>query len=66
MKTITVSDDVYEKLVRLKKDRSFSQVIDDLIKENVNRRINMLIEAAKPTGREKELEEVTRSVRKGL
>ena len=66
MKTITISDDVYEKLVRLKKNRSFSNIIDDLIRESVSKRIDMLIEAAKPTGREDELKEIVRSVREGL
>lgn len=66
MKTITISDDVYEKLVKLKKNRSFSDIIDDLIRGCVSKRIDMLIESAKPTGREDELEEVVRSVREGL
>jgi len=36
MKTITISDDVYEKLVRIKGKKSFSAIIDELIKRNVN------------------------------
>ena len=38
MKTITISDDVYEKLVRIKGKKNFSAIIDELIKRNVNYR----------------------------
>ncbi|MEM1579086.1 MAG: antitoxin VapB family protein, partial [Archaeoglobaceae archaeon] len=31
MKTITIADDVYEKLAKIKNNRSFSEVIRDLI-----------------------------------
>ncbi|XDF44473.1 antitoxin VapB family protein [Saccharolobus solfataricus] len=34
MKTIMVRDDVYKKLVEIKGDRSFSEVIDELIKDS--------------------------------
>lgn len=37
MKTITISDDVYEKLVRIKGNKSFSAIIDKLIKRNVEK-----------------------------
>ncbi|AEA46110.1 protein of unknown function DUF217 [Archaeoglobus veneficus SNP6] len=46
MKTITISDDVYEKLARIKGKKSFSAVIDELIKKNVEKRIEMLIKSA--------------------
>lgn len=66
MKTITISDEVYEKLVKLKKDKSFSRIIDELIKYNVDKRITMLIGSSRSTGRERELEELVRSIRKSL
>jgi hypothetical protein len=43
MKTITISDEVYEKLSRLKGKRSFSEIIDLLLRTSVERRIDMLI-----------------------
>ena len=38
MKTIKVRDDVYRKLVEIKGDRSFSDVIEELIEESVSLR----------------------------
>ncbi len=32
MKTVTIADDVYEELLRIKRDRSFSEVIRELLK----------------------------------
>ncbi|MCS7119408.1 MAG: antitoxin VapB family protein [Archaeoglobaceae archaeon] len=64
MKTITISDDVYEKLARLKGKRSFSETIDDLIRKNVEKRIEMLIASAEKTGNEKELERIYKEIRK--
>jgi predicted CopG family antitoxin len=32
VKTVTIADDVYEELVRIKGDRSFSEVIRELLK----------------------------------
>ena len=46
MKTITISDEVYEKLIRIKGKKSFSAIIDELIKRNVEKRIDMLIKSA--------------------
>jgi len=66
MKTITISDEVYEKLVRIKGKRSFSSVIDELIKKNVEKRIEKLIEAAEKTGYEEELEEISRKIRESF
>ena len=38
MKTIMVRDDVYKKLLEIKGDKSFSEVIDELIEESVSLR----------------------------
>ena len=66
MKTITISDDVYEKLVKIKGEKSFSAIIDELIRKNVEKRIDMLIEASMKTGFEEELERVSREVRRSF
>ncbi len=46
MKAITISDEVYEKLAKIKGKKSFSAVIDELIKRNVEKRVEMLIESS--------------------
>ena len=46
MKTITISDDVYEKLVKIKGKKSFSATIEELIRRNTEKRIEMLIRSA--------------------
>ena len=67
MKTITISDEVYEKLSRLKKGRkSFSKVIDELIRRDVEKRIELLIEAAEKTGYEEELERISKEIRRSF
>lgn len=66
MKTITISDDVYEKLARIKGRKSFSAVIDELIKRNVEKRIEMLIESAQKTGYEDELERISKEIRESF
>ena len=66
MKTITISDDVYEKLVRIKGNKSFSAIIDELIKRNVEKRIDMLIKSAEKTGYEDELERISKEIRKSF
>ena len=38
MKTIMIRDDVYRKLVEIKGDKSFSEVIEELIEESVSLR----------------------------
>ncbi|MGC9106138.1 MAG: antitoxin VapB family protein [Thermoprotei archaeon] len=38
MKTITIRDDVYEKLLEIKGDRDISDVIEELIRESVSLR----------------------------
>jgi len=66
MKTITVSDEVYEKLVRIKGKKSFSAIIDDLISKNVDKRVEMLINSAEKTGYEEELEKISKEIRKSF
>ena len=66
MKTITISDDVYEKLVRIKGSKSFSAVIDELIRKNVEKRIEMLIKSAEKTGYEDELGKISKEIRKSF
>lgn len=65
MKTITISDEVYYKLVALKGDRSFTDVIDDLIRSNVRSRVEMIISLSRRRAPE-ELEETVRLVREGF
>ncbi|QXJ35176.1 antitoxin VapB family protein [Saccharolobus shibatae] len=36
MKTIMIRDDVYKKLLEIKGDKSFSEVIEELIKESLS------------------------------
>ncbi len=66
MKTITISDEVYEKLVRIKGKKSFSAIIDELIKRNVEKRIEMLINSAEKSGYENELERISREIRRSF
>jgi predicted CopG family antitoxin len=65
MKKITVSDEVYRKLVALKGGRSFSEVIDELIRANVRKRAEMIIAIWKG-GASPELEEAVRLVKEGF
>jgi len=44
MKTITISDEVYKKLVSIKGDKTFSQVIDELIMRDIDKRVEKIIE----------------------
>ena len=57
-KTISISDDVYEKLVRIKGRRSFSEVIRDLIEKKGNWE---LLTIAFGTRNEKEIEELKKN-----
>ncbi|MCC5998524.1 MAG: antitoxin VapB family protein [Thermofilum sp.] len=43
MKKITVSDKVYKKLLALKGEKTFTEIIDELIRENVKKRAEMII-----------------------
>ncbi len=64
MKTITISDDVYRKLVSLKGRKSFSQIIDELIRSNVDRRVQKIIELSREeVSNLEELENVVRKIR---
>jgi len=62
MKTITVRDDTYRKLLSLKGRGSFSDVIDDLIRRDVERRVGKIIEACRAPP-PSELEEIVRRLR---
>jgi predicted CopG family antitoxin len=42
MKKITVSDKVYKKLLALKGEKTFTEIIDELIRENVKKRAEMI------------------------
>ena len=63
MKTITIDDKTYRKLVSIKGDKTFSQVIEELIRRDVERRIEMLIRVARRPEGVEELEEVVRRIR---
>lgn len=63
MKTITISNEIYNKLVTLKGNRTFNEVIDELIRKNVNKRIDMLVKSLDTTGFEEELEEIYNSIK---
>jgi predicted CopG family antitoxin len=65
MKKITVSGEVYRKLVALKGGRSFSEVIDELRRANVRKRAEMIIAISKG-GVSPELEEAVRLVKEGF
>lgn len=63
MKTITISNDIYNKLVTLKGNRTFNEVIDELIRKNVNKRIDLLVSSLDTSGFEEELEEIYKNIR---
>ena len=63
MKTITISNEIYNKLVTLKGNRTFNEVIDELIRKNVNKRIDLLVSSLETTGFEEELEEIYNNIR---
>ncbi|MEM0030675.1 MAG: antitoxin VapB family protein [Candidatus Nitrosocaldus sp.] len=63
MKTITISDDVYERLLRIKGKKSFSALIDELISKNVEKRLKLLLDSAVTTGHEDEFERVMKEIR---
>jgi len=58
-KTISISDDVYELLVKIKGKRSFSEVIRDLIKKRSNFDVLLI---AFGTRSEKEAENLKREI----
>ncbi|MEM3952689.1 MAG: antitoxin VapB family protein [Nitrososphaerota archaeon] len=64
MKTITISDEVYEKLEKIKGKRSFSEVINYLIASNVSLRVEKILSLSNYfTGREDEMLEVVKKVK---
>jgi predicted CopG family antitoxin len=65
MKTITISDEVYYKLLAIKGRKSFTEVIDELIKENVKKRAEMIISLSKKSPPE-EYEEAIKLRKEGL
>ncbi|MEM0087597.1 MAG: antitoxin VapB family protein [Thermofilum sp.] len=65
VKTITISDEVYYKLVALKGDRSFTEVIDELIRSSVKSRVEMIISLSRRSA-PPELEEAVKLVREGF
>ena len=65
MKTITISDDTYRRLENLKGRRSFSETIEGLIAGSAGTRIDMLLGlGSSKTGREDELAEVVKGIRR--
>lgn len=64
MKTITISDETYEKLEKIKGKRSFSEIINYLITSNVSLRIERLLSLSSySTGREDEMLEVIKRIK---
>ncbi len=55
VKTITIKDDVYEKLIALKGDESFSELIERLIEGNDIEILRKIREKVKLTSEEKEV-----------
>ena len=65
MKTITISGDAHRRLESLKGGRSFSETIEGLIAENVESRTDRLLELGTArTGREDELSEIVKGIRR--
>ena len=65
MKTITISDETYKRLISIKHGRSFSETIDGLVSTNVGERIDRLLKLESyRTGREDELAKLVEGVRK--
>ena len=63
MKSISVSDELYSKLKSIKGNRTYNQLLEDLLSRDVETRINMLIEVAQKTEYAKELDEIARKIR---
>ena len=65
VKTIAIGDEVYRKLVSIKGDETFSEVIDELISRNVDVRIRKVLELAEAgTERVEELERIVEEIRR--
>jgi predicted CopG family antitoxin len=65
MKKITVSDKVYKKLLALKGEKTFTEIIDELIRENVKKRAEMIISLSTKSLPEEYVEAV-KLVKEGL
>jgi predicted CopG family antitoxin len=65
MKKITVSDKVYKKLLALKGEKTFTEIIDEPIRENVKKRAEMIISLSTKSPPE-EYEEAIKLVKEGL
>lgn len=64
MKTITISDEVYRKLVSIKGKKSFSQIIDELIAYNVSKRVEKILEVTLRESEDiEELERIVKEIR---
>ncbi|RLE62415.1 MAG: antitoxin [Thermoprotei archaeon] len=67
MKTITISDEVYRKLVSIKGKKSFSQIIDELIAHNVSKRIEKILEISLKESEDiEELERIVKEIRENF
>ena len=66
MKTITISNEIYNKLVILKGEKTFNAILEELISKNVEKRIEMLVGTLETTGYEEELEKISRNIRSGF
>lgn len=65
LKTIRISDEVYAKPEKLKRNRSFSELLDYLIHANVSSHLEKLLELSQyKTGREEELAAVVERLRR--
>ncbi len=62
MKTITLREETYRKLLSLKGKRSFSDVIEELIRKNVEGRVEKIIEVCSSPP-SPEVEDVVRRIR---
>jgi len=60
VKTITIADDVYEELVRMKGDRSFSELLRELIRERRGN-LDVVLKLAKAVDVDK-LERVSKDI----
>ncbi|MBD3192939.1 MAG: hypothetical protein GF308_20035 [Candidatus Heimdallarchaeota archaeon] len=66
MKTISIDDELYEKLSQLKGDSSWSELLKELLRSQVQHRAAALLRGAKTTGYEDELLEIAEAIRAGF
>ncbi|WP_457550820.1 antitoxin VapB family protein [Archaeoglobus sp.] len=62
VKTITIADDVYEELVRMKGNKSFSELLREMIKEKRGN-LDVLLKLAKVVDADR-LEKVSKEIEK--